>query len=257
MVGNSLHAASGAEGSLGWWDTPTTHGLCPPGLSPSWLWHPGFPGHQAGKDTGFGPSVTGLCRGIRGQDIFSTRQPGSFCSVWPLWWPSMGKMLLRPPYWGLLKRNQDPPPLQRRRPSSWVKEMGHWECQTLPPDTQKSPGLQNLLTRQLLLSPPLCLTVVLPGKERSHGKGLTLTPITLISGSELIWRSIGGSQSGGRNFTLLSALWMGIVMKSKSTVWLISKLQPSACQLLRRKYMVPGLSHPAWQCYEGNYTLPQ
>ena len=73
-------------------------------------------------------------------------------------------------------------------------------------------------------------TVALPGKERSHGNGLTLTLITPVSRSELIWRGLAGSQSGWRNFALFSALWMGIVMMPKSKVWLISKLQPSACQ---------------------------
>ena len=39
-----------------------------------------------------------------------------------------------------LLRNWDPPPLQKRRPSSTVKEMGSQECQALLPNKQKSPG---------------------------------------------------------------------------------------------------------------------
>ena len=41
---------------------------------------------------------------------------GSSNSAWPLWWPSMGMMLWKPPCWGLLRKNQDPPPLWKRRP---------------------------------------------------------------------------------------------------------------------------------------------
>ena len=74
-----------------------------------------------------------------------------------------------------------------------------------------------------------------------------LTPITTASGSKLTWREIAGSQSGGRNFVLLSALQMVVVVMPKSEVLLTGKLWPSACQPPRRKYMVPGLPNPAWQ----------
>ena len=76
----------------------------------------------------------------RPRQAFSARLPGSISSAWPLWWPLMRMMLWRPPYWGLWKRNQDPPLLQKRWQPSWAKEMGHQECQTLPLDVQKSPG---------------------------------------------------------------------------------------------------------------------
>ena len=60
-----------------------------------------------------------------------------------------------------------------------------------------------------------------------------------------------------KQFILLSTLWTGVVMMPKSKVKLASKLWPSACQMPRRKYMVPGPPNPVWQCYEGENTLPQ
>ena len=87
-----------------------------------------------------------------------------------------------------------------------------------------------------------------PRKERSYWKGFTLTPITPASESKPTWRQITGSWSGERSFIPLSTLQMGIVMMPKSKVWLASKLQPFACQPPRRKYKVPGLPNPAWQC---------
>ena len=81
----------------------------------------------------------------------------------------------------------------------------------------------------------------LPGRERSQSKGLMLIPITPVSGSDLICRGIIGSQSGGRNFILLSTLWMGVVMIPTLKVWFTSKLQPSACQPPRSRYMPPTL----------------
>ena len=134
----------------------------------------------------------------------------------------------------------EPSPLQKRGPPSWTKKMSHQKCQALFPDTQESPGLGNLLSGlPLLLSllhPVLHPdpTVTLPRKERSYGKGLKLTPITLASGPKLAWREITGSKSGGRNFVLLSTLWTGIVMMPKSKVWLASRLWPSTYQLPRR-----------------------
>ena len=151
---------------------------------------------------------------------------GSCSSAWPHWWPSMQMMLWKPPCGGLLRRNQDPPPLWKRRPPSWAKEIGPWECQALPPDKQKSLGSQNLLSRLLLLLPLLHPAVIVPGRERSHGKGLMSIPITLVSGSEPIWRGITGSHSGGRNFALLSALQMGTVMMPRSKYSL-----PASCSI--------------------------
>ena len=66
----------------------------------------------------------------------------------------------------------------------------------------------------------LCCT--LPGRERSHGKGLTLTPIIPVSGSKLIWRGIAGCG-------LLAASW------PEGSTWHLDCL----AVLGRKEYLAP------------------
>ena len=211
-----------------WWDTlPMLHRLCPQDFLSLPLTHRISGSSDRRRHWLWLGHCRPMWRHLEPRQASYAELSGDSSSAWPCWWPSMGMMLWKPPCWGMLRRKGTLPTPEETTLL--------WEGDGLSgvpgPAPQQVEIPRFVEPAEWTTSPvvPLHPTVTLPQKERSHSKGLTSIPTTLVGGSMLIWRGITGFQSGGKNFALLSALQTGAVMMPKSKIWLAIKLQPSTC----------------------------
>ena len=152
-------------------------------------------------------------------------------------------------------RNIKPPPCWRRKPSSHVRNLSHCRPQRLlqpSQNVQRSPDLQNLLSRLTLLLPlllcSLCqnLTTTIPGRQRNPRERLRLTQASLLSGSSPMWRKMRGNLTGGGNFGLFCTPRMSAAPMTKSKDYPTGKLWPSDCHLPNWKRAAGGVLCPAY-----------
>ena len=249
--------------ALVWWNTqPAFHGHCPQNVLPPTTASdpPGPLGLEAGKDAGFSPSLTGMCRGTRCQDRHSLwgsqRTPAVYGPFDDPQWGKYCRGLPTEAYWrgtGSLphsRRGGHPPGWRRWASASARPYPRYLEIprfvepaeQTTTPVTSAAPCLTS--------EPYSCPSQ----KGKKLWEGIDVDPITLASGSKLTWGEIAGSQSSGRNFILLSTLQTGVVMMPKSSVWLAGKLWPSTFQPPRRRYW--HLDHPNLPCSTRKVRIP-
>ena len=260
----------------GWWDAPPwLRRLCPEDFmfctnasGPRY-----FRAMRYEKTLALAWALQACTEGSGSQHAFSVTQCENFKNAWPPWWPSAGMTSLRPPSWNPLKRSVEPPPLQRRKLSSWVINLS---CQR-PPRPHPSQNAQRSLNHQSpqsrlklsLQSPPSKLTLLVlhflcsnqgntpPGRQRNPRERLGITWTKQGSGFAPTCRRMKECQNGGGSSDLFSALGMSTLVTSKSKSWPTSKLQPSGCQPHSWTKMAGGHLHPVFVCWGEKTTFTQ